>query len=452
MQIHWHEGLFLLPHHLQRQQREVIERFTAERQLLIAYPYGVIEARLVREELENMRVRFDRLRAVMPSGLEVNFPQDAELPALDIKSALESLGSFTIYLAIPLWFPARANCVAPGESVDPRAKILYRVFETEYTDENTGANPKPMLERRVNARLLIDKEDRSDLETIPLLRVTRSVGEDAGLPKEDPEFSGPAFILNGSSNLRDLLRGFNSQLQAIRQELMLQINRGGFNPYTLRADQFEQLLRLQTLNRSGGRLESLLLAPSVPPFEFYLELRTLLGDLCALHPERDLYASLPYNHDEPYPCFLEMVQKIRLFLRGNVLPNFVKIDFEPRGGVLCAGLTEEHFTQPNDYFLGIRTKEEPTALARLVENDDRFKLMPISMANRAVRGVLLKEERFPPMELPAVQGLYYFRLLRSESTDVWQRIREEKSAIVRWSGNDSADYQVSLYMTMPTPV
>ena len=73
---------------------------------------------------------------------------------------------------VPLWFAARANCVNPGQSVDPRAKILYRIAETEVADENTGENVKTVLHRRVNARLLLENEDRSDLEVIPLLRVT----------------------------------------------------------------------------------------------------------------------------------------------------------------------------------------------------------------------------------------------------------------------------------------
>jgi len=113
-----------------------------------------------------------------------------------------------------------------------------------------------------------------------------------------------------------------------------------------------------------------------------------------------------------------------------------------------ATLIDEHLTRPSDYFLGIRTKEDPRALARLVEDPDRFKLMPVSMAGRAIRGVVLKEERFPPLELPAQSGLYYFRLLRTESRS-WQQIQAEKAAVVRWTGNDAADYDVTLYMTLP---
>ncbi len=158
MQIHWHEGLFLLPHHLQRLQRNAFERFGSERRLAWTYPYGIIESQLSRNDLENMRLRFDRLRAIMPSGLEVNFPDEAELPSREIKSALQERGTVTVSLAVPLWFPARTNCASPDESFDPRARILYRVVESEWADENTGGNAKPILERRINACLLLDSE------------------------------------------------------------------------------------------------------------------------------------------------------------------------------------------------------------------------------------------------------------------------------------------------------
>jgi hypothetical protein len=57
-----------------------------------------IDARLSNDDLENMRLRFDRLHAIMPSGQEVLYPQDAELPAMDIKQAFESRGRFVVYL------------------------------------------------------------------------------------------------------------------------------------------------------------------------------------------------------------------------------------------------------------------------------------------------------------------------------------------------------------------
>jgi len=66
--VHWHEGLFLQPHHLQTMQHFLLERYGSERKLDFIFPYGVIDVKMSADALENMLVRFDRLRVVMPSG------------------------------------------------------------------------------------------------------------------------------------------------------------------------------------------------------------------------------------------------------------------------------------------------------------------------------------------------------------------------------------------------
>src|SRR4051794_3382275 len=132
--VHWHEGLFLQPHHLQTMQHHLLERYNAERKLSFIFPYGVIDMKMSADALENMLVRFDRLRVIMPSGLEVSFPDNADLPSLDIKQAFEaSSNAFTVSLAVPLWYATRANAVdlaagnTGGGTADWRVKRMYKV-------------------------------------------------------------------------------------------------------------------------------------------------------------------------------------------------------------------------------------------------------------------------------------------------------------------------------------
>jgi type VI secretion system protein ImpJ len=452
MKIHWQEGLFLQPHHLQRMQKSFEDEIASERRLTWPYPYGVIEARLSRDELENKRIRFDKLRVIMPSGLEVNYPAAAELPSLDIAQAFsKGAGSFTISLGVPLWQNSRANTVPLAHDADTRVKLLYRVGEVECHDENTGENPKPVQIRKINSRLIFEHEDTSDMEVLPLLKIVRATGEDVGLPKEDPEYVPPCMVLNGSLVLREMVRDLVSQVEASRKELVVQVTRGGFSVDTMRGVQFEQLMRLRTLNRFSARLPSLIQAPVVSPFGFYVELRELLGELAALHPDRDEFESSPYRHDNQFLCFRELSNKIRSFLRGAVAPSFLKLAFKDVGGLLTANFSDEHFSQPNAYFLGIKTKLDPTGLARYVEDGDKFKLMPQSLATRAIRGIELKEERHAPLELPAAADLHYFRLERANSARMWQQIQTEKTASIRWTGGeiDWSDASFTLYMTVP---
>ena len=135
-QVHWHEGLFLQPHHLQCMQRGVLSQFSLERRLSWAYPYGLVEAKLSRDELENLRVHFDRLCVVMPSGIVVSAPENADLPAKDIKEAFESsTGAFTVSLGVPLWY----GC--------PRRPAILAVsfFLSSHTLETFGPPPAAQL-------------------------------------------------------------------------------------------------------------------------------------------------------------------------------------------------------------------------------------------------------------------------------------------------------------------
>jgi type VI secretion system protein ImpJ len=453
LEIHWHEGLFLQPQHLQRMQKSAQDQFCAERRLACAYPYGIVEARLARDELENSRIRFERLRAVMPSGRIVDFPDHAELPSLDIKPLLaRSAAGFKVFLGVPAWQNTRANTVKTTADSDSRAKLIYRVSEIECADENTGDNAKPVQVRKINSRLMLENEDPSDMEQLPLFRLLRAAGEDVGLPRQDPDFVPPCLLLGGSAVLRELVRDLVSQIEASRKELVVQVARGGFSIDTMRGMQFEQVMRLTTLNRFSSRLPSLIGAPNITPFAVYLELRELLGELAALHPDRDDFEAAAYDHDNPYPVFKELSAKIRSHLRGAVAPSFMKVGFNDVGGTLTATLTADHFSRPNAYFIGVKTNLDPTGLARYIEDGDKFKLMPQSLATRAIRGIALKEERHPPLELPAQSDLHYFRLDRGASERMWQQVQTEKVATIRWIGSelDWTGTSFTLYMTVPS--
>jgi len=451
-QTHWHEGLFLRPHHLQSMQRNIFNQFAHERRLGWAYPYGLIESRLSQDELENMRIRFDRLRVIMPSGVEVNVPDNADLPALDISEIFEASGGpFTVSLGVPLWYANRANAVEVSRRDEGRIKRIYKVSELELPDENTGDNAQAVLVRRVNGWLLLPEDDPTDMEVLPLMRICHAAGEEVGLPRQDPAFVPPCLLLSASAVLRDPVRDLANAVEATRKDLVGQFTRAGFSIETMRGAQFEQMLRLRTLNRFSGRLTHLVAAPGVTCFQIYLELRQLLGELAALYPTRDPFDVPDYDHDEPAICFKELCAKIRSLLAGAVVPTFLRVTFEtdPQRKVLVADLTEEHLTLPVEYFLAIRCQEDPRALTKLVEDLNKFKLMPKALWNQRIFGIRLGEERTPPVGLPATAGVTYYRLLRSESARMWDRIKDEKALAVRWPGVESTDWQLTLYMMLP---
>ncbi len=418
--------------------------------------------KLSADALENMLIRFDRLRVVMPSGIEVNFPENADIPSLDIKQAFEaSSNAFTVSLALPLWYSTRANAIDPaaaaaggGVGTEWRVKRIYKVSEVQRTDENTGENQQPMMVRRLNARLILDDDDHTDLETIPLLRIAHATGQDVGTARQEPGYIPPCLVINGSSSLREKLRDLTNQVQASRSTLAQQITAGGFSIDAMRGIQFEQAMRLRTLNRYAARLGSLLtVLPQVRPFDFYLELRELLGELSAAHPDRDKeFIVAEYDHDNLAASFEELIAKIRSLLGGTVQERYLKIDFVQEGGVyvLQKPLEPEHFDKPTDYFLGIKTREDHAGTRqtrrgrRQVQTHGQEHDPAAHLGHQTRRKNATRPSPSPPKATSSTTASCAPNRQR-----MWDRIKEEKTMAVRWPDMLTADYALSLYMPIP---
>jgi hypothetical protein len=115
-----------------------------------------------------------------------------------------------------------------------------------------------------------------------------------------------------------------------------------------------------------------------------------------------------------------------------------------------AQLSEEHLTRPNEYFIGIKTRADPGALAKLVENPVEFKVMPYRLGRSLVYGIPLVEERSPPLQLPYEGGIHYFRLMRAEQPTRWQQIVEDRAMSIWWPHDiDLPEREITLYMPIP---
>ena len=453
--IHWHEGLFLRQQHFQLFDRQVRDLVFSERRLSWAYPYGVIELKPSYEDLENFRVRFDKLKIAMPSGAVLSYPENSELPSLDIRDAFASNPrGFTIYLGLPIWLSERSN-VLEGADRSDRVKARFRVANEllEVSDENSGQDPQAVQVRRYNPVLLLEDDDDGDMEKIPLLRIVHDLSHEEPFPRLDPAYVPPCLLISASPTLREKVKDLFAQVAAVREQLANIVARGS-EAATMSRLQIQQLLRLRSLNGFVSRLPALLEvgegAVQVPPLIIYLELRELLGELMALLPERGDFAVAPYKHDDPYLSFDAVITQIRNYLHGSVAPDYMKVDFSEQKGILVADLEDKHIREAGGYYLGIRSNLEPSRLVEIVEDPRKFQLLPLSCVDHRITGVLLQEERNPPLELPADSGRYYFQLQTTRSRKRWQDIVEEMKMIVRFLDEDEdiEGLEVKLYMTI----
>ncbi|MCM8533935.1 MAG: type VI secretion system baseplate subunit TssK [Lentisphaeraceae bacterium] len=446
-QLHWHEGLFIQPHHFQVMQRSFFGNLYQERSFNFAHPNGMVHAEMSNDALENMIVQFNSLKAVMPSGTVVSFPGNSTLPSLDIKQAFRaSTKPLVIYLAVPLWQNAQANTV-DGNSPDWMIKRMYSVEEQSTADENSGINEQMIPLRNINARLMLEETDHTGFERMPILRLMHSADDTMGYPKLDGSFVPPSLVLKGSKVLYGLVKDLSNQLEASRDKLVEFFNRNKIKSDQVSSGQFDQVFRLRILSLYSARLSSLMELPNITPFEIYMVMKELHAELTSLEPEKSEYDVPDYDHDNLSPVFFELNKRIRGGLRDSVKTHVIKVDFTQKDKLYVASLKPEHFKSNFLYFLGIKTKEDPGELVRLVENGDQFKLISYKDRQKAIYGVHLKEEKFPSLDLPSQVGLSYFRLLVAENNYIWEQIQQEKEVVVKLKEAAAlADMEVALYI------
>src|SRR6516162_4392771 len=93
--VHWHEGMFLRPHHFQAAQRYYAHELERGTRWNLHHDWGVRAIDLEREALANHRFVVRGLRARLRDGTLVSVPEDGDLPVLDLKPAFERGGSVT---------------------------------------------------------------------------------------------------------------------------------------------------------------------------------------------------------------------------------------------------------------------------------------------------------------------------------------------------------------------
>jgi type VI secretion system protein ImpJ len=335
-----------------------------------------------------------------------------------------------------------------AEKQDAKTKRLYKTAEVNIADENTGLNPQPIQIRRINARLLLDDDDRDDMEVMPLFHVSTPAMGAIGLPRIDPISFPPCLFLSAWEPLHSLIRAMVDEIEATRGGVAKDLLRDGFDIQSLRPAQMRQVLRLQALNRAASRLPSLVRAPRITPFQLYLELRELLGNLAISDPDGDAFECADYDHDDPALPFKDVCDRIRKYLDRQAGPSALKWELVRENRAFVGrGIPKENLELP-ELFLAIETHEDRAKVAQLVQDSIRFKMLPASLVNKiAQKGVRLVLDHNPPSNLPSAPGRSYFRIMRDDETSEgwWEKIKAEGAVGVTWLGMDLPDVRFTLH-------
>jgi len=173
--IHWHEGMFLRPHHFQAAQRHGEHLAARGEKWDLHYNWGLRAIDLDLNALTNYRFVVRSLQARLRDGTLVALPEDGTLPALELKGAFEQGHAVTVLLGVPVLKLGRAN-VADGKPQGAGEGARYLLDTQELEDENTGVNPQPIQVRLLHLKLLLSTHDHAGYEVLPLARTRNRPG------------------------------------------------------------------------------------------------------------------------------------------------------------------------------------------------------------------------------------------------------------------------------------
>jgi type VI secretion system ImpJ/VasE family protein len=444
--LHWNDGQFLQPHHFQYLQRVNSDYIRLNRRFSLSYPYGLIDFELETDALSGVRVSVKRLSAVMSDGLELSMPGNCTLSPLDLSAALEeNPNEITVYLAVPHWSEYEANL---AEGTGNAGKRLFLSQKRRVREENSGDNEIALITRKINARLVTNFDNSTDMQTLPILKLNvTSHGVTEGAVALNEKYIPPFMMLSADCPLLNMVNNLLADMRRCRDKAIDTLTAERFGPEQFTGTNAYTALRLRTLNLYDIRLVSLLVPGQRSPFDLYLELASLLAELMSFDPVNSIREIRRYAHEDLGPVFTELLKDIRSFILASGGVGYIKLDFSLiDGGYLFAPIRTEDISSVQEAYLAVYAEAEERTVIKALEAGDTFKLISPGSKNVRARGIKLGETPYPPRFLPVLRGTIWFRLELDESARVWREVCEERGMLIDYAAGLFPGLEAALYV------
>lgn len=449
-EVHWAEGMFLRPQHLQMFGRQIDSRVAAAAQKVQPFFWGVSAIEVAEDELENFRFLVRRFRAVLKDGTWLDLGTNLRVEPRDFKQALNRTeGRLQVYLGVPRLVEGSRNTLsremdADGSSSDHR----YRVDTVEVTDENRGGNRLEEIEVRLLAgRIFFEGEDREGYDYLPIASIQRT-GKGKNTPVLADDFIPPVCDVSGWKGLSDLGASVLHRVEARYRSLHAGVDERRLVLEMEGREGWQLVFKLQIVGSFLHVLRQLLQVPGTHPFQLYLELSRLAGELSIF--EKSGAEALPvplYDHDRLGPCFRELTTIINHLLDKILTGGFLAIPFlEEKEDLLVARPDLDQLHSATAVYICVESSLKIQEIENLIWSakfgtpDD----LP-GLKLRRLRGLSLKLEKETPRGLPGGEKYHYFAVEREEH--YWKNVAQQGEVAIT-----DADRRMrfSLYLVLPT--
>jgi type VI secretion system protein ImpJ len=432
--VHWHEGMFLRPHHFQAAQRYESHRANLGEKWDQHYNWGLRDVDIDTEALANFRLVVRALKARLRDGTLVQVPEDGNLPMVDMKPSFERGTSVTAFLGVPVAHVGKANVAANGSNDGSR----YLLDTQDLEDENTGINPQPIQVRLLNLRLLLSTDDHAGYEVVPIVKLEKSA---QGAPQVDVTYIPPILACDGWKVLATDVLQETYHRMGRRIELLASMVSKGISFGSQEQRDQEILGRLRVLNEAYALFGVIAFAQGVHPLAAYLEMCRLVGQL-AIYGQERRPAELPhYDHDDLGYCFYAAKKYVDALMYMPEEDWYKERPFKGAGLQMQVTVERDWLESAWDMYVGVQSKLKPEDLSKLLKGAGAWGLnMKIGSSDRAEyiyttgqRGLVFNYSPQPPRVLPSPPGLTYFQVERASELKEWQFVQKSYTLAMRFS-------------------
>jgi type VI secretion system protein ImpJ len=434
--VHWHEGMFLRPHHLQAADRYWSARTQISAQWTLYHNWGLWRVELDHDALANFRLVVRSLHARLRDGTLVRVPEDGNLPVVDLKPALAGAANLTAYVAVPLMTQGRANvALAP-----PADGARYLVDEQQIEDENSGANPQSIQVRVLQLKLLLSNQDHAGYEVLPIARIEKAAKAEA-TPQLDITYIPPLLSCDAWPPLvSGIVQSVYDHLGKKIEVLAAQVESRGITFDSQTQGDPLTLAQLQALNEAYAVLPLLAFTPGMHPLAVYAELCRLVGQLAIFGPTHRVPPLPRYDHDDLGGCFYAVRRQLDGLLDAFIEPQYKERPFIGVGLRLQVDLEPAWVESSWQLYIGVSSPLETEACVRLLTRGQLdIKVSSSDRVDAVFRlgeaGLRLAPVSRPPRALPLRPGLVYFQIQRDSQPQEWARVQQSLTLAVRLNEN-----------------
>jgi type VI secretion system protein ImpJ len=438
--------MFLRPQHFQMFSRQLGGMVADVWRRTQPFLWGFSDLEIADDALESFSFALRRCEAVLRDGTWIQFPTNLRVHPRDFKEALNtSDGRLPVYLAIPLLREGEANTLGlAGDGATAGLDLRYQVEAIEAADENLGGPGRAIEIRKLSGRILFGGESLEGYEVLPIALLQRA-GYGSNAPVLAADFIPPLLDIAAWPELVKLGESVLHRVESKHRYLRAEVAEGRIVLDTEGTGGWQPVLKLQIVGSFLHVLRQLTASPGIHPFQLYLELTRLAGELSIFEDDGDALNVPLYDHDRLGECFHSLAYILERLLERILSGRFIRVEFKLEGEILVARLRDEWLTREAVTYLCIESDLSDRELLSRIETAKigTSSDLPL-LKQRRLFGLDIELLKRTPGGLPARENLHYFSI--AKEGPYWDGVARTREMAI--SGGIDPRLRFSLFIVL----